>query len=215
MTNALNILENMHYKIVGILRGITPSEIEAHLPRLLEAGFEAIEIPLNSPDAFTSIKIATDMIKAQGRTDLLIGAGTVLSVSDVEKAVACGGNLIVSPNSNTAVLDACCKAKVVSIPGFMTPTEAFQSISAGATALKLFPANLIGVDGLRAMKAVLPKDIDVLVVGGIDETQLGPYFSAGATGMGVGSSLYKPGQQPEETYRNARRIIGTTKSLKG
>ena len=194
-------------KLIAILRGITFSEVDGHIEVLLEAGFRAVEIPLNSPEPFRSIERAVRVIESSGLEDVLVGAGTVLSANDVTRLHDVGANLIVSPNINPEVVKSTVSKGMVSLPGVMTPSEAFQAIDSGATALKLFPASQIGVDGLRALKAVLPSEIDVLVVGGIDASNFSTYFDAGAVGVGLGSSLYRVGQSRAELSARAQSAM--------
>lgn len=203
---------NLEPKVVAILRGITPEEVESHCGALIEAGIRAIEIPLNSPVPYRSIELAVRLAPEELGNSLLIGAGTVLATHQVKRLYNLGANLIVSPNADHDVIKSTRSHEMVSIPGIMTPTEAFQAIDAGATALKLFPANIVGQTGLAAMKAVLPKDFDVLVVGGVDADNFAAFRTAGAIGLGVGTSIYRPGQSVLETRKKARAIIAAAAS---
>ncbi|MEA5162719.1 2-dehydro-3-deoxy-6-phosphogalactonate aldolase [Cereibacter johrii] len=189
--------------LVAILRGIRPEEIEPILERLIEAGFEAIEIPLNSPDPFVSIERAARLAPAS----VMIGAGTVLTPADVDRLAGCGGRLLVSPNVDGAVLDRAGELGLVSMPGIMTPTEAFTALRHGASGLKVFPAGVLGPAGIGAMRAVLPKATVIGAVGGIDETSFAAYRAVGVAAFGLGSSLYRPGMTADEVAARAQRSI--------
>ena len=185
---------SLRRSLVAILRGIRPEEAEAVVSELMEAGFEAIEIPLNSPDAFTSIEKTVKL----GSDRHWIGAGTVLSVENVDRLAGVGGRLLVSPNVDAAVLRRAGEHGMVTMPGVFTPTEAFQALAAGASALKFFPANVLGPTGVSAIRAVLPKDCEVGVVGGVSEADFEAFAKVGVRAFGLGSSLYKPGMTPQE-----------------
>lgn len=189
--------------LIAILRGITPDEILPVGEALIEAGFTLIEVPLNSPDPLESI--ARLAKAAEGRA--MVGAGTVLRVADVAAVAAAGGALIISPNANPAVIAASAERGLVSLPGVVTPTEAFAALDAGATALKLFPAEGSSPTILKAMRAVLPKTVRVLPVGGIDPSNMQPWLDAGAAGFGLGSALYKPGMTAADVFANAKAFI--------
>ncbi|MEO6218648.1 MAG: 2-dehydro-3-deoxy-6-phosphogalactonate aldolase [Sphingomonas sp.] len=195
--------------LVAILRGIRPEEIEGIADALVDAGFSMIEIPLNSPDPLTSI---ARIAKRYG-DDVLIGAGTVLSVEQLEAVRGAGGRIIVSPNTNVAVIAASAAAGLVSLPGYSTPSEAFAAIAAGASGLKLFPAEAATPAVLRAQRAVLPVDLAVLVVGGITPDTMAPWLGSGAQGFGLGSALYKPGDGPMIVGERARHFIHALKEL--
>lgn len=195
--------------LVAILRGVGPEEIEGIADALVEAGFSMIEIPLNSPEPLTSI---ARIAKRYG-DDVLIGAGTVLSVEQVEAVRGAGGRVIVSPNTNVAVIAASAAAGLVSLPGYATPSEAFAAIAAGASGLKLFPAEAATPAVLRAQRAVLPADMAVLVVGGITPQSMAPWLGSGAQGFGLGSALYKPGDGPAIVGARARHFINALKEL--
>lgn len=189
--------------LVAIIRGVTPEEVEAIGGALFEAGIRIIEVPLNSPRPLDSIAV---LAKAFG-DHALIGAGTVLDPADVPRIRDIGGRLIVSPNTNTDVIAAAAAAGMVSTPGYFTPSEAFQALGAGAHALKLFPAEAASPAVVKAQRAVLPKDVPLLVVGGVTPANMGPYLDAGATGFGLGSGIYKPGQSPSEVAGQARAYV--------
>lgn len=189
--------------LVAILRGVTPGECEAIGDALVEGGIRIIEVPLNSPDPLGSIA----RLSTRYGDDVMVGAGTVLQAKQVEEVVGAGGRLIVSPSVNPAVIAASVSAGLFSCPGFFTPTEAFAALDAGANALKLFPAEAASPAVLKAQRAVLPKNVRLIVVGGICPESMSPWLAAGADGFGLGSALYKPGQTPEETLTKARTFV--------
>ncbi|MBU1313773.1 MAG: 2-dehydro-3-deoxy-6-phosphogalactonate aldolase [Alphaproteobacteria bacterium] len=193
----------MQYPLVAILRGLRPEETEGVVGGLIEAGFTAIEIPLNSPDPFRSIEIAAKMAPA----DCLIGAGTVLTLEDVASLDAAGGRLMVSPNVEPEVIKAAVARGMVTLPGVFTPTEALAAARAGATGLKFFPANVLGPAGINAIRAVLPKDLLIAAVGGVSEVNFADYMGAGITAFGLGSSLYKPGMTAAQVAERARLTL--------
>jgi 2-dehydro-3-deoxyphosphogalactonate aldolase len=195
--------------LVAILRGVGPEEIEGIADALVDAGFSMIEIPLNSPNPLASIA----RIAQRYGDDVLIGAGTVLSVDQVKAVQGAGGRLIVSPNSNIEVIAASAAAGLVSLPGYFTPSEAFAAIAAGASGLKLFPAEAATPAVLRAQRAVLPADMAVLVVGGITPETMAPWLGGGAQGFGLGSALYKPGDAPALVGERAHHFITALKRL--
>ena len=189
----------MKYPLIAILRGLKPEETEGVVGALIETGFRAIEIPLNSPDPFRSIEIAAKMAPA----DCLIGAGTVLSVEDVASLDAAGGKLMVSPNADAEVIIAARVKGMVTMPGVLTPTEALVAAKAGATGLKFFPASIIGPAGINAIRTILPKDLIIAAVGGVSDRNFAEYTSAGITAFGLGTSLYKPGMTAAEVRERA------------
>lgn len=189
--------------LIAILRGVRPDEVEDIGEALVEAGFGLIEVPLNSPDPFESIgRLAK---RFEGRA--VIGAGTVLRAEQVAAVQDSGGTMIISPNANTEVIGGTAAARLVSLPGIATPTEAFAALDAGATALKLFPAEAASPAVLKAMRAVLPSAARVLPVGGIAPDTMDPWRAAGAAGFGLGSALYKPGLSAAEVGANARAFV--------
>ena len=189
--------------LVAILRGVTPDEAEAVGAAILEAGIRIIEVPLNSPDPLASIE---RLARRFGDT-ALVGAGTVLHAADVGRVRDAGGRIIVSPNTHLPVIEATVAAGLVSLPGYFTPSEAFAALDAGATALKLFPAEGASPALIKAQRAVLPRDLPLLVVGGIAPDNMAPWREAGANGFGLGSGLYKPGQSAAETGAKARAYV--------
>ncbi|MCR6660157.1 MAG: 2-dehydro-3-deoxy-6-phosphogalactonate aldolase [Asticcacaulis sp.] len=189
--------------LVAILRGLRPSEALSIGEVLVEAGFRIVEVPLNSPDPFDSIKL---LAQALGKR-AIVGAGTVLNVTDVETLHAVGGQICISPNANPDVIRRAKALGLISFPAFFTPTEAFAAIDAGADAIKLFPAELAGTTGLKAMKAVLPKTVPVFPVGGVNPDNMKDFLEAGAAGFGIGSAVFKPGDTPEIVYKKARAFV--------
>lgn len=189
--------------LIAILRGVRPDEVEAIGDALVEAGFTLIEVPLNSPEPLDSI--ARLARRFAGRA--VIGAGTVLREADVAAVQQAGGTMIISPNANLRVIAASAAAGLVSLPGIATPSEAFAAIEAGATALKLFPAEAASPAVLKAMRAVLPKDLRVLPVGGIAPDTMAPWLKAGAAGFGLGSALYQVGLSAEAVSARARAFV--------
>ena len=172
-------------------------------PDVHEAGIRIIEVPLNSPNPLKSIEL---LAKKFG-DHALVGAGTVLDPTDVGRVWDAGGRIIVSPDANAEVIAATAAIGLVSSPGYFTPSEAFLAIRAGATALKLFPAEAATPAVLKAQLAVIPKTVPVMVVGGVKPDTMQPWLEAGATGFGLGGGLYKPGQSPAETLEKARSYV--------
>jgi 2-dehydro-3-deoxyphosphogalactonate aldolase len=189
--------------LIAILRGIAPAEAVAAATALVSAGISRIEVPLNSPDPFQSIAAMV----AAFPTGVEIGAGTVLTVGQVAEVKAAGGTLIVSPNCDPEVIAATRAAGMASWPGVMTPTECFTAIKAGATGLKLFPGSLIGPEGLKAIRAVLPKDLPVYAVGGAGPANFADWARAGANGFGIGTALYTPGSSAADIASRAAAIV--------
>lgn len=189
--------------LVAILRGVRPEEVEPIGQALVDEGFSLIEVPLNSPNPLDSIARLTKRLAKRA----LIGAGTVLSAVDVIAVRDAGGTMIISPNADCSVIAASRDAELVSLPGFATPSEAFAALGAGATALKLFPAESVNPAVLKAMLAVLPQNVRILPVGGIEADGMAPWVAAGAAGFGLGSALFKPGYQAAEVARRARLFM--------
>lgn len=188
--------------LVAILRGIRPDEVEGVADALIEADFTLIEVPLNSPDPFTSI----ETLARHCGDRALVGAGTVLSVADVARVRDAGGRMVISPNTDTAVIAATAAAGMASLPGYFTPSEAFAALGAGATALKLFPAEAASPAVLKAQRAVLPKHVPMLAVGGVTPDTMAPWRAAGANGFGLGSALYKVGDTATQVGDAGRRF---------
>jgi 2-dehydro-3-deoxyphosphogalactonate aldolase len=189
--------------LVAILRGVTPERVAGVAAALFESGIRAIEVPLNSPEPFKSIEI---LARAYGER-CLTGAGTVLEPADVDRVVAAGGKLLVTPNTNPAVIARGVEKKMVVMPGFYTPSEAFAAIAAGARTLKLFPAAAAGTAHLKALLAVLPKNVPVYAVGGVGAGNMKEWRWAGAAGFGLGSDLFKPELTDEEIAARARQCV--------
>lgn len=193
--------------LVAIIRGVTPGEAEAIGDAIYESGIRIIEVPLNSPNPLLSI---SRLAKRFGER-VLVGAGTVLKADEVARVRDAGGRIIVSPDTNVEVIAATAAAGLVASPGYFTPSEAFAAIRAGATALKLFPAEAVTPAVLKAQLAVIPRDVPILAVGGIKPDNMRPWLDAGASGFGLGGGLYKPGQSPEETLAKARAYVAGLK----
>jgi 2-dehydro-3-deoxyphosphogalactonate aldolase len=189
--------------LVAILRGVTPARIEGVAAALFEAGFRAIEVPLNSPDAFKSIEILARTFGDR----CLTGAGTVLNSAHVDRVADAGGRLLVTPNTDAAVIARGVERKMVVMPGFYTPSEAFAAIKAGARTLKLFPASTGGTAHLKALLAVLPKEVPVYAVGGVGAGNMTEWRQAGAAGFGLGSDLFKPDLSDNEIAARARKSV--------
>ncbi|TWI62908.1 2-dehydro-3-deoxyphosphogalactonate aldolase [Pseudoduganella lurida] len=191
-----------HLPLVAILRGLQPTEAEGIGAALYDAGFRIIEVPLNSPQPFDSIEKLARSLPA----DAIIGAGTVLDTEAVAQVRDAGGRIIVMPHADLDVIRAAKAAGMVCVPGVATPTEAFAARQAGADALKLFPAELVTPAIVRALRAVLPKELRLLPVGGITPDNMAEYRAAGVAGFGLGSALYKPGMDAATVGANARRF---------
>jgi 2-dehydro-3-deoxyphosphogalactonate aldolase len=189
--------------LIAIIRGVTPDEVEMVSEAIFAAGIRIIEVPLNSPNPFESIR----RLSARMGDRALVGAGTVLTVSQVREVERAGGRLVVSPNTNPDVIRATVHAGMVSAPGYFTPSEALAAIDAGATALKLFPAEAASPMVVKAQRAVLPGDLPLLIVGGVTPETMQPWLAAGANGFGLGSGVYKLGQAAEEIMRQARAYV--------
>ena len=198
-----------HLPLVAILRGVKPEEVEAIADALYAGGFRVIEVPLNSPNALDSIARLARRMPA----DAVIGAGTVLSVQAVADVAAAGGKVIVMPHADVEVIRAAKARGLYCVPGAATPTEAFAAVHAGADAVKLFPAELITPTIVKAMRAVLPKDLRLLPVGGITPDNMTPYVKAGAAGFGLGSALYSPGLSAADVGQRARAFVQAWRAL--
>lgn len=189
--------------LVAILRGIQPHEAIAIGAALVAAGVRLIEVPLNSPDPFASIAA----LHAEFGGNTLIGAGTVLDLAAVERLAATGARLMVTPNTNPAVIARAVELGLEPMPGFLTPTEAFASIAAGARRIKLFPATVQGPSYLKALREVLPKSCGVWAVGGIGADNAREWIAAGAEGVAAGGSIYKPGMTAADVSERARALV--------
>ena len=189
--------------LVAIIRGVTPDEAVAIGDAVQESGIRIIEVPLNSPEPLKSI----ELLARRFGESMLVGAGTVLSAHQVRQVEDAGGRIIVSPDTNVDVIAAASGAGLVSSPGYFTPSEAFTAIRAGAHALKLFPAEGASPPVLKAQLAVIPRDIPVLVVGGVKPDNMRPWLEAGATGFGLGGGLYQPGQSVANTLAKAKAYV--------
>ena len=187
------------HSLVAILRGVRPVEVEAIVETLIDAGFELIEVPLNSPESFVSI----ERLCRRFEEDCLIGAGTVLTATDCARVADVGGHLMVSPNVDVDVLATAQARRMVTMPGVFSPTEAFLALRCGASALKFFPVSVLGPSGIAAQLAVLPKGTIVGAVGGVSEKNLAAYVAAGVRCFGLGSSLYRPGMTATEVRDTA------------
>ncbi len=195
--------------LVAVLRGIAPTEAEAIGAALTEHGFRILEVPLNSPDPFESIR---RLAQAHGER-CLIGAGTVLDVADCERVARAGGRLIVMPHGDIAVIREAKRLGLVCLPGAATPTEAFAALAAGADGLKMFPAEQLSPPVLKAWRAVLPRDTLVFPVGGIRPDNMAPYWAVGANGFGTGSNLYQPGASAESVRAIAAQFAAACAAL--
>ena len=193
----------MTRKIIAILRGIRPEEATGICEALIETGITRIEVPLNSPDPFTSISNMTRAFAHQA----MIGAGTVLSVDDVGRVADAGGRMIVSPNCDATVIAASKAAGLASYPGVLTPTECFAALQAGADGLKIFPSFLMGTEGLKAIGAVLPVGTEIYAVGGVGPKNFADWIAAGAAGFGIGTGIYTPGMSVEDVRARALDIV--------
>ena len=189
--------------IVAILRGVKPDEVILVAQAIFDAGVRAIEVPLNSPDPLASIA----KLAGHFGDRAIIGAGTVLSLDDVARCKEAGAQIIVTPNMNPAVIRATVTAGMISAPGCLTPTEAFAALDAGAHAIKLFPGEMISAASVKAMRAVLPTEAIVLVVGGVTVDIINQYRAAGANGFGIGGGIYRAGASAEQAGEKATAFV--------
>ncbi|MBB4265522.1 2-dehydro-3-deoxy-6-phosphogalactonate aldolase [Roseospira visakhapatnamensis] len=195
--------------LVAVLRGVTPDEVLHIAGALIAAGFTMLEVPLNSPEPFESIAL----LQAHCPPGVVVGAGTVLTPENVGRLAALGADLVVTPNTDTTVVDATVRAGLVPVIGCMTPSEALQATRHGARALKVFPAAALGPAYLRDIRAVLPPHTRIVPLGGIDRDSMAAFRAAGADGFGFGSSLYKPGRTAAEVGALARTLVTTWRTL--
>ena len=199
----------MSRNIIAILRGITPAECSDVCDVLISSGIDKIEVPLNSPDPFESISI---MVKLYGQ-DATIGAGTVLQVDQVRQLYYLGAAMVVSPDCNTDVITTTKDFGMASYPGCFTASECFSAIRAGADGLKLFPSFVLGTKGLSALRAILPDEFPVFVVGGVDASNFADWRKAGALGFGIGTALYAPGSKLSDIKKSANDIVKSYDNL--
>ena len=189
--------------LVAILRGVSPDEADSIAAVIVEAGFGAIEVPLNSPDPLASIGLIARLFGDK----VLVGAGTVLEPSQVDEVAEAGAKLVVAPNADAAVIGRAAKLGLIVMPGVATMTEAFAALKAGASGLKLFPGEALGPDVVKAWRAVLPKETQLYPVGGVTPERVAPYKQAGANGFGIGSALFRPGASVEDVARAAQMFV--------
>jgi 2-dehydro-3-deoxyphosphogalactonate aldolase len=189
--------------LIAILRGVRPAEVVDIGEALVASGFVCIEVPLNSPNPFESIARLSDAVGDRA----IVGAGTVLTPDDVRRVAEAGGQIVISPNTDAGVIRATRDAGLLSFPGVFTPSEAFAALAAGAHALKLFPAEIAGPAGLKALSAVLPKGLRLYAVGGVTVDTLATWRSAGATGAGLGSAVFRPGLSAGQVASNAASFV--------
>jgi 2-dehydro-3-deoxyphosphogalactonate aldolase len=189
--------------LVAILRGVQPAEAESICAALERAGICIVEVPLNSPNPLESISILSRTFGSR----MLIGAGTLTEPSQVGEVAAAGGRLIVTPHADAAIVRTAKAAGLFAVPGFFNPTEAFALLQAGADAIKLFPAEVLGPPMLKALRAVLPDSAIVIPVGGVGTEQIAPWMAAGALGLGIGSAIYKPGDDARIVERKALALM--------
>ena len=195
--------------LVAILRGLAPADAAAAGSALFDAGMRMLEVPLNRPGALASIAVLAGMAPP----DAIVGGGTVLSIAELDAVHAAGGRLLVAPNMDVSVIARGVGLGMLCAPGVATPTEAFAALGAGAHALKLFPAEVVGCAGLKAMKSVLPAGTALWPVGGVTPGSIGAWHAAGATGFGIGSELYTPGLDPGQLGARARSFIAAWKAV--
>lgn len=201
----------MSREVIAILRGVKPDEVVEICAEILEAGIDRIEVPLNSPQPFDSIA----MIAKEFGDRALIGAGTVLTPENVQRVKDAGGELIVSPDACVPVIEKTKELGMQSWPGVVTPTEAFSALRAGADGLKIFPGDLLGIAGLKALRAVLPPETPVYAVGGAGPENFADWAAAGATGFGIGSGIYKAGMTAAEVRVKADAIVAAYDKVMG
>ena len=202
MIDKFNIFKNRR-PLIAILRGITPLEAESVSDVLIESGINIIEVPLNSPNPFETIERMANFHGENG----IFGAGTVLKEQEVSSVADAGGKIIISPNTNSLIINKSKELNLLSFPGVFTASECFEALDAGADGLKFFPASLLKPNNFKALSAVLPDNIVSIAVGGIDEIQFPIWLEVKVTGFGLGSNLYKPGMLLDEIKAKAKRIV--------
>tara|TARA_B100000767_G_C19680237_1_gene499250 strand:+ start:549 stop:1178 length:630 start_codon:yes stop_codon:yes gene_type:complete len=202
MIDKFNIFKNRR-PLIAILRGITPLEAESVSDVLIESGINIIEVPLNSPNPFETIERMANFHGENG----IFGAGTVLKEQEVSSVADAGGKIIISPNTNSLIINKSKELNLLSFPGVFTASECFEALEAGADGLKFFPASLLKPNNFKALSAVLPDNIVSIAVGGIDEIQFPNWLEVKVTGFGLGSNLYKPGMLLDEIKAKAERIV--------
>ena len=197
--------------LVAVIRGVAPGEAAAVGEALCRAGIRIVEVPLNSPDPFDSIARLAEAIGDRA----LVGAGTVLRSDDVARVRAAGGRIVVSPNGDPAVIEATVQGEMIALPGYFTPTEAFRALHAGAHGLKFFPAEAASPAVVRAHRAVLPRDVPLIVVGSVRPEAMSAWLEAGADGFGLGGGVYRPGRSPAQVEADARAYVEALGQLRG
>lgn len=189
--------------VVAIIRGVRKEEVVEVAEAIYEAGISVIEVPLNTPNAFECIEKLSDKMKDR----CIVGCGTLVQVDDVSRLVDAGAELAVTPTTQPDIIKACITRGLIPMPGWMTPTEAFSAVASGAQYLKLFPASSAGYGHVKALKAVLPSDVNVFAVGGVNLDDLHLWKAAGARGFGFGSEIFAPGISPEEVLTRASLVV--------
>jgi 2-dehydro-3-deoxyphosphogalactonate aldolase len=195
--------------VVAIIRGVTPDEALSIADALFQAGLRGVEVPMNSPDPIRSIHKIAEVFGDR----MVVGGGTVLTPARVDEVIEAGGRIIVSPNTNPAVIARTIAHGAESLPGFATPTDAFAAIDAGAMHLKLFPAATYGPGHVRQIRAVLPVDVTVWAVGGVGAGDFQDWWEAGVRAFGLGSELYKPGMSAEAVFDRAKTVVATAHQI--
>lgn len=198
-------------ELIAILRGVAPEQAVSMAETLIDAGITQIEVPLNSPDPLDSI----GRMVAEFEGSAVLGAGTVLTVESVQAVAETGAKMIISPNCNTPVIEASKSHHMLSYPGVMTPSECFSALDAGADGLKIFPASVLGTQGLSAIRAVLPADVPIYIVGGAHADNFSEWIAAGANGFGIGTALYKPGRSVKDVAAIAKEIVSAFDEVTG
>jgi len=211
MNNLFSIFNKVN-PLIAILRGVESKDVIEVAKILIEEGIGIIEVPLNSPNAIESIRL---LVEEFGK-DFLVGAGTVTNVKEAKEVISTGANLIVTPNYNQDVVLLSVKSGCFVFPGVITPTEAFNAISDGATGIKIFPVTLLGLSGFKALKSVLPDDVKIFPVGGVEASKesMKPYIDQGASGFGIGGALFSPDLSKDEIRNRAGCFVAAYKEAK-